>query len=213
MTSKKGFPWNLTLNLSVGETTVVVPEGLVVVGMSKVLEEPAQESDGVHLTFSGGKVILSYKVMAHRYTEETPPGAGTHQPTITSKAVNSSPSTVETAESIGARGSEEGKWSVWDKFKIIIPAVVGLSAAAIGGIILARRRSPSRGKRGLSRVSDPPRLKRRGGEAKQSDLMKVVAAPRTTVWRRIRRFERDGFVELKREGDAMIELSLRLPSS
>ena len=61
MTSKKGFPWNLTLNLSVGETTVVVPEGLVVVGMSKVLEEPAQESDGVHLTFSGGKVILSYK--------------------------------------------------------------------------------------------------------------------------------------------------------
>ncbi len=56
MTSKKGFLWNLTLNLSVGETTVVMPEELVVVGMLKVLEELAQESDGVHLTFSGGKV-------------------------------------------------------------------------------------------------------------------------------------------------------------
>jgi len=89
---------------------------------------------------------------------------------------------METAESIGARGSEEGKWSVWDEFKIIIPAVVGLGAAAVGGIILARRRiTPLEIKEGSLEYQILQELKRRGGEAKQSDLIKVVDASHTTV--------------------------------
>jgi len=39
-----------------------------------------------------------------------------------------------------------------------------------------------------------------GGEAYQADLIRSLRLPRSTVWRRIRRLAKEGYVEL-REGE------------
>jgi uncharacterized membrane protein len=43
-------------------------------------------------------------------------------------------------------------------------------------------------------------LKRRGGEALQSELQRELDLPKSTLWRRLRRLESMGYIEVVREG-------------
>ncbi|MCD6244777.1 MAG: winged helix-turn-helix transcriptional regulator, partial [Candidatus Korarchaeota archaeon] len=69
---------------------------------------------------------------------------------------------------------------------------------------MRRRRLPLSIKKGSLEGRILEELEKRGGVARQSDIIKALDAPRTTIWRKIRRLEKEGYVELERTEDATI---------
>ncbi len=202
LTSKSGVMWNLSLDLDVDRLVVVVPSQLVIVGLSKLPDEISQSKKGLRILFSGGTASISYKV-AH---------GPVNQP-IMGGSVNTGGAAVETSRYTSLRGSSEAASSAGNpqrEYQIdrsLLPLIIAAVALASAvSVVILRSRGKLTGdlKEGSLEYEILRELERRGGVAKQADLIRAVQAPRTTVWRKIRRLEEKGFVEVRREGEATI---------
>mgnify|MGYP000433291270 CR=1 FL=1 len=222
LTTKIADLWNFTVDLAVNKTVLLLPGNFVVVGMSTTPDSIKWEESHLSLEFQGGKIWLLYKVRRTYATTPVTPSnvkAGSKatrestSTTATLEGLNSSTSVRSEEKSNEASGSEEGK-SVTSKPEYGIGnnnQVVFLVAAAIlislmlGSYILMRRRRPPLSiKKGSLEGRILEELEKRGGVARQSDIIKALDAPRTTIWRKIRRLEKEGYVELERTEDATI---------
>ncbi len=208
LTSKSGVMWNLTLDLDVDKLVVVVPSQLVIVGLSKLPDEISPAEGGLRISFSGGTASLSYKVV-HKPTKKQ----SLHEENFSS----SEPHVVvsSSVEATFTGPSEESSGVVSPESQVQGPASKSLLPLIAGGIVLASAasvillRSRKGGtadylKEGSLEYKILRELERRGGMAKQADIIRAVQAPRTTVWRKIRRLEEKGFVEVRREGEATL---------
>ncbi len=210
LTSKSGVIWNLTLDLDVDRLTVIVPPQLVIMGLSRLPKEISQSEKGLEFKFSGGSVTLSYKV-AHSYPERsatTWPPSGTGTGAII-------PKSNRRRRIDRSNPGQASSIRNFDLTQLLLPAISGILLAVIVSMFILR------GKR-VSAVGVEEdsleyeiikELERRGGKAKQADIIKAVQAPRTTVWRKIRRLEERGILEVKREGEVTVVRMRVDPSS
>ncbi len=210
LTSKSGVIWNLTVDLDVDRLTVIVPPQLVIVGLSRLPDEISQSERGLEFRFSGGSTSLSYKV-AHRsvnqpVTTRIPPNTGTVGEASTPQ------STQEPLE--GSSPSQTNPSEGLDRMQLPLLAIGGIALALIVSMFILRgKRESGDVREGSLEYEILKELERRGGEARQADIIRAVQAPRTTVWRKIRRLEERGIVEVRREGEVtMVRLKVD-PSS
>ncbi len=210
LTSKSGVIWNLTVDLDVDRLTVIVPPQLVIVGLSRLPDEISQSERGLEFRFSGGSASLSYKV-AHRsvnqpVTTRIPPNTGT---------VGEASTPQSTQEPLGGSNpSQTNPSEGLDRMQLPLLTIGGIALALIASMFILRGKRESGDVREGSLDYEILReLERRRGEARQADIIRAVQAPRTTVWRKIRRLEERGIVEVRREGEVtMVRLKVD-PSS
>ncbi|GEM_PF-952859 len=205
LTSKFGVMWNLTLELDVDRLSVVVPSQLVIVGLSKLPDEISQSGGALRISFSGGTASLSYKV-AHRpmsqpISERNSPGSRSDVKTMENTYITPSEGSSGTT-SQGNQVQDLTNQSI----VLLVASGIVLASAASAILLRSRRRSGMADdlKEGSLEYEILRELERRGGVAKQADIIRAVQAPRTTVWRKIRRLEGRGLVEVRREGEATL---------
>lgn len=96
-------------------------------------------------------------------------------------------------------------------------ALLVLAAVAVAAVVLYMR---GRGRPSTVEAARPlteadrlilEALEEAGGEALQSELQRMTGLPKTTLWRRLRRLEEAGYVELRREGKVNRVRLLRKP--
>lgn len=97
----------------------------------------------------------------------------------------------------------------------IVLAALAAIAALAALLYLKRSRAQSSGgqARPLTEVDRLilEALEEAGGEALQSELQRATGLPKTTLWRRLRRLEGEGYVEVRREGKVNRVRLLRRP--
>ncbi len=210
LTSKSGVIWNLTLDLDVDKLVVIAPSQLVIVGLSKLPDEISQSERGLRISFSGGTVSLSYKV-AHKQMNRSFGGED-----ISRAKVVEITRTSSLGESSGAVNPASRVQSPVNQSLLPLMIAGGIALALAASVIVLRSRSRATKdlKEGSLEYEILRELEKRGGVAKQADLIKAVQAPRTTVWRKIRRLEEKGFVEVRREGEAtLVMLKADVPTT
>ncbi len=82
--------------------------------------------------------------------------------------------------------------------------VIVLGGAGVASLILLRRRKSNTEEIIEEFIDETDRaildvLKEKGGELYQSEIMRILGIPKTTLWRHLRRLEVLGYVEIKKE--------------
>ncbi|MEM0017675.1 MAG: winged helix-turn-helix transcriptional regulator [Candidatus Korarchaeum sp.] len=193
LTSKRGIIWNASISLPSQVTHVLVPSDATIIGISTVPEEIGSEGDWIKLKFQTGSLWISYKFE----TSVLQP-----RPTLTSTSEVSASST-ELGEMRSLNQSATTQESPVNTQYIIylIPIILMIPAL----LLLSRRASPKSFPKGDQIEESILReLRERGGEITQADLTKALNLPRATVWRRLRRLEREGLVSLERRGNVTV---------
>lgn len=194
LTSKRGIIWNASLSLPSQVTHVLLPSDATVIGISTIPEEIGSEGDWIRLTFQTGSLWLSYKfesvVLKPKPT----------QPTSTSGGGVSA--TTETGGSELNRSSEPNR-GVEARGPEGLPYLAYLIPVLLVALALLVRRASLKGEARGDEVEGSiiRELRARGGEATQAELTKALNLPRATVWRRLRKLEREGIVTLERKGN------------
>ncbi len=169
LTHKDGIVWNLTIGFSAPTVKVTLPKGAVVVGMSGS-PSSLNTADGMTvLTFSGASWI-AYVL---------PPPVNLTKPSIKKGLPHPSP---------GQHLTNGGL------FALIVAVVI---AVAVISFLLSRRslsgREPSLTEEEKSILDE---IRRRGGRAYQSEIVRSLDLPKTTVWRRLRRLKSRGYIDI-----------------
>ncbi|ABK78496.1 uncharacterized membrane-associated protein [Cenarchaeum symbiosum A] len=192
LVSKEGRIWSFSLDAPAAYT-LLMPEGTVIVGMSRL---PAS------MDAAGGQSLLSL-----------PEGPVRIDYIFAASAAGPQPVPVEPAADI------------------VLPLAVAAAAAAAaaGGILYMRRRTS----RVLAPIPDAPRsymdpqaifqikpdlreddraivsfIFRNGGRAMESEIRKRFLQPRTTMWRALKRLERNGIINIeKRDQQNVVTLT------
>ncbi len=202
------------------KTTVILPEGA---GLVEFSGEPDVEIVGrtIKLTYvEPQNIVVGFTWLPEGLPQptetptETPVGTETLTEIITQTTGPSSPTQsppTQTPEP-SPSGGIEGPVATFPTYLIILP-VVGVIAAVTGFLILRRRAGgkpteveylevpagglDDRDKAILKALSDR-------GSASISELSRVLGLSKSTVWRRVQRLSRDGFIELVDEGRRVI---------
>ncbi len=230
LTSKVGAVWNLTVNLDVGLTKVYLPGDSRILGMSSIPQGIELRGKWIEVTFEGGDVWIAYRLgriptenTARAGSPSSEPGAsaGSTQLPSQSRTTSSSPTGGKSmskgtneAGTANPQASEPGGGST--EGSSIVPYLlltVLLASLTVLGAVKAR--SKKRHKEDDSGELDDELeeriislLRERGGKEFQSVIIKEVDEPRATVWRRLRRMEREGKIRLRKEGRlTLVELT------
>ncbi len=131
----------------------------------------------------------------------TPTPTSAIQPTST-ESLHPSPTPVPTPEAIEPEH--------------VLPAVttylipLGIAAAAVVAVLTILKRRKGAGTEVVEVVPEEyldevdkeilRKIEERGGSALQSDLLRDLRLPKATLWRHVRRLEKLGYLEIKREG-------------
>lgn len=200
LTSKQGIIWNASLSLPSQVTHVLIPSDATVVGISAIPEEIGSEGDWIRFTFNTGSLWVSYKfesiVQPKRVTRATQP-----ETSIPKGVSESEPKETSEGREAGQEISESSPQAPGASYLIyLIPLLL------IAPVVLLARRA---GQREVARVDEIEEsiireLRARGGEMTQADLTRALNLPRATVWRRLRRLEREGVISLERRGNSTL---------
>ncbi len=212
LTTKIGSLWNASINLNVSSVTLLLPKDSVILGMSSVPNNIQMRDQWMEFSFSSGSLWVTYKI---ERVPTTPPTLTASKPkgseSITKEAqapvtLSSSESnanlpgvttsrTKKVSSSINTGNREFNSSLIFTLIIVVILIVLAIS-------LVRRRGSASINESELDSLerSIVSELLRRNGQALQSDLVKALDAPRATVWRRLRRMESEGKVELVKEG-------------
>ncbi len=106
-----------------------------------------------------------------------------------------------------------------DRLLLIIAAVTSTVAAAASATYFFLTRSRRRVIEELREILDNVDmsiiryLEQRGGSAMQSEIQRDLLLPKTTLWRHIRRLEREGFVRIEKIGQQNRIILIKKPKS
>ena len=174
LTSKKGAIWNFSINYDADTTYVTLPPGSVMVGVSETPDKVVKIGDSLSLTFSKGNVWICYMpIMPSNLSQSSP-------------AQPSKPSAQE---------GKTGTVLTFNFIYILIPVIIALAA-----LLLYQR---GKRKSGSDQLDSDEKaildeLMRRGGSMYQSELVKVLGLPKTTVWRKINRLSEKGLIKVEK---------------
>lgn len=195
LVSKEGRVWSFTLDAP-SDYSLLMPENTVIVGMSNLPHSMEIFEEQSKLLLPEGASQIDY-IFGAPPTVPTPP----EQPTP-------SPETD------------------FDNSLIIVGGAIAVAAGVIGAIYSRKNKRTSEKPlviqseetpKPVSKTLDPETIFRlkpdlreddkaivsfifeNGGEAKESELRKKFLQPRTTMWRAVKRLERNGIIEIKKK--------------
>ena len=187
LVSKDGKIWTFSVNVS-EQYSVVTPKNSVIIEMSNFPISMQVENDQSYLVFPPGHTNISYYI----------------------STLASAQSTQQIAEDGGTDNQ-------------LILYIGGIAAAVIGAaIVIAKRKSRTAEPTVIIKKDDQPKppsldpesifkakqdlreddkeiinfLSANGGQAYESELRKKFLQPRTTMWRAVKRLERQGIVDV-----------------
>ncbi len=222
LTSKIGEVWNLTLNLDAQYIRVYMTKESSVLGMSKVPMGIDLVDDWIEIAFSGGPVWIVYKVgkptlipppkteskvvltTTSQHSSSNQQSLQTQTTTVHSDRATISSQMVQqssSGEEIGGEVNSYNKGLQWSML-YLIPLLL-MIIALIALFVFSKRKPTSNHNTDEFdelefRIIEY--LRNHGGSSRQSDIIKAMSEPRATVWRRIRRMEREGKVRLRKKG-------------
>ena len=225
LTTKIGPVWNLTFDLDVNLSEVRLIDECAVLGMSDIPERIVLAGGWLSIDFKGGSHWISYKLIQKASPRIPPPKTvtesasettrvvgrpSTHSPSrttsenqVTEESRDTTPPSVESSTQVESRAH-------YEVGPILYLVPLGIAVLVI--ILLTFRGRKE--KKVATEVTDELEyrilefLRERGGRAMQSEIIRSMDAPRATVWRRLRRMEREGKVKLTKEGRfTVVELS------
>ncbi len=207
LTSKEAGVWNLSVSLPVSSLEVRFPKNSRIIGLSEVPEEIAEENGWLILTFSTGRVKISYRMGRLTLPLRTgQPAPESSEPyTTTERREDTGIRQVEqSAEHEGVEGVRKNEGVLQPLAIYLTPVVLILLLT----VLLLKRRSPTKIIAPDTLTEDVlANLREAGGEMRQADLIRQLGLPRTTVWRRLRRLEEQGLLKIERRGrDTIIRL-------
>jgi len=202
LTSKAGAVWSLNFT-SPYRVRVALPENATVTWLGRLPQRVYTVGARIVLEYEPGPVSLKYVVLY------APPPANQTAPKPQQPAQQ--PPSQPGAQQPGAQPQQpppqqQQQPSGWSQL-LQPPLVYALAAAAASAaavvalVVVARRRGAEEALAELSeedvRILDA--LRRLGGGALQSELQKAVGMPLTTLWRRVKRLERLGYVVVEKK--------------
>ena len=187
LVSKTGKIWTFSID-AVEQYSVVTPKNSVIIEMSNFPISMQVENDQSHLVFSSGKTSISYYI-----------------------------STLASAQPVQQEND------VIDNQLILY--IGGIAAAAIiAALVIAKRKSRTaestviiKDEESKPQIPDPESIFKakqdlreddkeivnfiaaNGGQAYESELRKKFLQPRTTMWRAVKRLERQGIIEIEKK--------------
>ncbi len=201
LTSKSGETWTLKYVAPLS-STVYLPPGALVTYIAPVPQAVDAVDNMPVLSFPPGPVKVEYIIL------HTPPPRTGQQGGGSSTQTGQQPS-QQPGQQGGQQtqpgeqpqqpsqpgGSEQGTpWYFYAAIGVVAAAVIGGVALALAG----RRKKIDRGELSEEDIAILKALESLGGEAFQSDIKKIVNLPTTTLWRRIRKLERLGYVKIEK---------------
>ncbi|MBB46404.1 MAG: MarR family transcriptional regulator [Thaumarchaeota archaeon] len=187
LVSKTGKIWTFSID-AVEQYSVVMPKNSVIIEMSNFPISMQVENDQSHLVFPSGKTSISYYI-----------------------------STLASAQPV--QQEDDGIGSQ------LILYIAGIAAAAIiTALVIAKRKSRTadstviiKDEESKPQIPDPESIFKakqdlreddkeivnfiaaNGGQAYESELRKKFLQPRTTMWRAVKRLERQGIIEIEKK--------------
>ena len=187
LVSKTGKIWTFSID-AVEQYSVVTPKNSVIIEMSNFPISMQVENDQSHLVFSSGKTSISYYI-----------------------------STLASAQPV--QQEDDGIDNQ------LILYIGGIAAAAIiAALVIAKRKSRTaestviiKDEESKPQIPDPESIFKakqdlreddkeivnfiaaNGGQAYESELRKKFLQPRTTMWRAVKRLERQGIIEIEKK--------------
>ena len=187
LVSKTGKIWTFSID-AVEQYSVVMPKNSVIIEMSNFPISMQVENDQSHLVFSSGKTSISYYI-----------------------------STLASAQPVQQEDNGIDNQ--------LILYIGGIAAAAIiAALVIAKRRSRTaestviiKDEESKPQIPDPESIFKakqdlreddkeivnfiaaNGGQAYESELRKKFLQPRTTMWRAVKRLERQGIIEIEKK--------------
>ncbi len=179
LTSKKGRFWNATLSLN-HDTLVKLPKGAYMIGINSIPQDIYVKDDRIHLVLAPKEWLISYFI----------PPLTIISPTL--KTTTPSPITSPTTTTEQAL-QQAIPIPIW-----VIGIIATLGALGVFlALITLRRKKVYKLRPDDARILEY--IKKCGGEAFESDIVKDLNIPKTTVWRAIRRLSEANLVRLERE--------------
>ncbi len=213
LTSKVGSIWIVKLNYNTSRLIVELPENTTIAGLSQIPSLIMQKGNSIVLEFTSGSVEIRYYMklsIVEEETGETPTLAEAGQAVNETKEqpakeqrrsaeqsfVNQSSSGVEAGnktESPGVGGGGSGVEEGISYLYYLVPLVIAL----VSVLIFYMKYRVDR----YVRISEEEAeiisiLRKLGGRAYQSDIIKLSGLPRSTAWRYIRKLEEKGFLRI-----------------
>ncbi|WP_371504299.1 MarR family transcriptional regulator [Nitrosopumilus adriaticus] len=212
--SKEGRVWTFSLN-SPTDYSLLMPANSIIVGMNALPSNMVIVNDQTQLELSTGLSEINYIL-------------GTSNPPVTNPPVTNPPVTNPPVTN-----TEE---STADIFTLSVIGV-SITAAVVGAIFMVKRKAKSSSaiqneiteSKIKSNSNDPetifnlrPEMReddkeiikfisQNGGQVLESDLRKKFLQPRTTMWRAVKRLERQGVIEIsKKDLQNLVKLKTEL---
>jgi len=187
LVSKTGKIWTFSID-AVEQYSVVTPKNSVIIEMSNFPISMQVENDQSHLVFPSGKTSISYYI-----------------------------STLASAQPV--QQEDDG---IDNQLILYIGGIV--AAAIIAALVIAKRKSRTaestviiKDEESKPQIPDPESIFKakqdlreddkeivnfiaaNGGQAYESELRKKFLQPRTTMWRAVKRLERQGIIEIEKK--------------
>lgn len=197
LTSKQGIVWNASISLPSQLTVLLLPPGSTIIGMSKVPEEIGFEGDWLKLTFQTGSLWISYKFETKVLTQRKLTTSNASKP-----MTQSNPKEEINANLTKAFEDTETQRISYGDLASYVPyllVLIPMILASVLALKLRKRDSAQTGDEIEKLIIDE--LRARGGKATQAELTKALGLPRATVWRRLRKLEKEGVLVLERRGN------------
>ena len=190
-----------------GAVELVVPPNVILLSLPQSISSYEVLGNGTLVIVFKGPAVVEFTLREILGTPTaTSPSAAPTAPSTTGASQGSPTSAQTTSTQTGGIPA------------IAKPLAAGfLAAFAVAVAMLYLRR---RGRPGPEEAERPlteadrlilKALEEAGGEALQSELQRMTGLPKTTLWRRLRRLEEAGYVELRREGKVNRVKLLRKP--
>ncbi len=178
LTSKEGAVWTLKFSTTFN-TTVVLPEGAVVVAISTIPRSISSTDNVTLLEFEPNETVeLSYMIPI-KIRRPSKPATQPEKP-------------------LKPEVRPESPFMTYSLFAILVIVAIAVTL----GLLRRRRIHAMTRAYGLSeearRILEA--LRRRGGAAYQFEIARELKLPKTTLWRHVRRLAELGLIEIEKHG-------------
>ncbi len=181
-----------------GELRLVVEQGVILLGLPEGVISYERIDGRLAIVFTGESTISFVPAeYATETTVESPPD-GTATPTRAEEGVEDGDAKAAPIDSV-----------LGDPFILGLIALVALALLGGAAVFFYRRTRGDGGGRSLEvetvTLDSTDReildlLKELGGEAPQPELLRATGLPKSTLWRRLRRLENMGYIEVVKKG-------------
>lgn len=198
-TNKIGSIWTVKLNFNTTNLTVEFPPDTTIAGLSAVPQLISQQDDTILLKFTTGNITLRYYLSPPDKNEKEQTSKAP-QNTEQGESENTTPMPSETTTD---KSQEAAKTTSQPQNPPLQPLALGVAAStsALLAFLLYRAKKRDVPARLSEEEADIIRfLKKSGGKAYQSDIMRALGIPKTTTWRYVKKLEEKNLVKIEKKG-------------